>query len=340
MRRAGTAELSAVTGRLGGVQAQVGSAADLSLVARIDGLKVRDVRRALIETKVLVKTWTLRGTLHYIPAADVAVFGAAMRGAFADRIELLERVYEVSRADIDRLTGAIGDVLDATPRTRKELAAAVEHHLPERLRHILHSGWGSILHPAAYAGVLCFGPAQGQNVTFVRVEAWTGRPLTKISPDAAVLDLARRFLHANGPATAADFARWTGLSLARAKNAFRALEKDTVEVHVAGRRARILEPDLKDLLAAAFGGEVRLLPLFDVYTLAQAGRELMIDDEHRPLVYRKAGWISPVIVAEGRIVGIWSWQKSKLVLEPFRRLPAQVRHAAIADGERLRAALG
>lgn len=324
---------------LGGVQAQVGSAADLSLVARIDGLKVRDVRHALIETRVLVKTWTLRGTLHYIPAADVAVFGAAMTGAFSDRIALLERVYGVDRADIDRLNSAIGDALDATPRTRKELAAAVEHHLPDRIRHLLHSGWGSVLHPAAYAGILCFGPPEGQNVTFVRVDAWTGRPLPKISGDAAILELARRFLHANGPATSADFARWTGLSPARAKHAFQALDKEMVEVRVAGRRAAILASDREDLDTAEFDGEVRLLPLFDMYTLAQAGRDLMIDDEHRPLVFRKAGWISPVIAAEGRIVGTWSWQKAKLVLEPFGRLSARVRRAAIEDGERLRAAL-
>lgn len=339
MRRAAARELTAVAGGLGGIQAQVASAAELSLAARIDGLKMRDVRRALIETRVLVKTWTLRGTLHYIPAGDVAIYGAAMTGAFSDRIALLERAYGVGRADIDRLTAAIGEVLDATPRTRKELAAAVEHHLPERIRHLLHSGWGSVLHPAAYAGVLCFGPAQGQNVTFVRVDAWTGRPLPKISPDAAILSLARRFLHANGPATAPDFARWSGLSPARAGKAFGQLEKETLEVSVAGRRAILLASDVKDLAAAAFDGEVRLLPHFDVYTLAQAGRELMIAAEHRPRVFRKAAWISPVIVAEGRIVGTWSFQKGQVALEPFSPLGASVRRAAMADGERLRAAL-
>jgi len=339
IRRAPAWDLTAVAGGLGGVQAQVGSAADLALAARIEGLKVRDVRRALTETRVLVKTWTLRGTLHYIPAADVALFGAAMTGAFGDRAAVLERAYGVSRADIDRLTGAIGEALDATPRTRRELAAAVEHHLPERLRHLLHSGWGSLLHPAAYAGLLCFGPAEGPNVTFVRVDAWTGRPLRPMSSAEAVVGLARRFLHAYGPAAPGDFARWTGLSLASAKKAFSSLEKESLEVRVAGRRAWILKSDAPELGAARFDGEVRLLPHFDVYTLAQAGRHLMIADEHRPAVFRKAGWISPVIVAEGRIVGTWSWLKGKLVLEPFRTLSATVRRAAIADGERLRAAL-
>ncbi|HYM65895.1 MAG TPA: winged helix DNA-binding domain-containing protein [Patescibacteria group bacterium] len=339
MRRAPAKDLVSVAGELGGVQAQVASAAELSLAARIDGLSVRDVRRALIETRTLVKTWTLRGTLHYIPAGDVPVFGAAMTGAFSDRIALLERAYGIARADIERLTAAFADVLDATPRTRREIAAAVEHHLPENLRHMLHSGWGSILHPAAYAGILCFGPPHGQNVTFVRVDAWTGRPVTTISRDQAVADLARRFLHVNGPATHADFSRWTGLSPARARGAFLALEGETVQVSAAGRKATLLKSDEKDLAAAAFDGEVRLLPHFDVYTLAQAGRDLMIADAHRPLVYRKAAWISPVIVAEGRIVGTWSMQKGHVALEPFGRLTAATRRAAIADGERLRAAL-
>ena len=170
-RRGSVAELPSIVGELGGIQAQLASAAELSIAARIDGLKVRDVREALIDSRSLVKTWTLRGTLHYIPADDVALFGAALNGTVADRIPVLERVYGIGRADVDRLTSAIGEALDATPRTRAQLAASVESHLPERLRHLLLSGWGSVLHPAAHAGLLCFGPAQGQNVTFVNVEA-------------------------------------------------------------------------------------------------------------------------------------------------------------------------
>jgi len=338
-QRATAAQLAEVAGKLGGVQAQVASAAELSLVARIDGLKVKQVRDALIESRTLIKTWALRGTLHYIPANDVAVFGAAMTGAASDRIQVLERAYGMGRGDIERLTAAIGEVLDATPRTRGELAARIEHHLPERFRHMLHSGWGSVLHPAAYAGLLCFGPARGQNVTFVRVEAWTGRPLAAISPDAAVIELAHRYLHLNGPAAAGDFARWSGLSLARAKAGFKSIETELTQVAVAGRKAVVLKTDADDLAAAGFDGEVRLIPHFDVYTLAQAGRDLMIDEEHRPAVFRTAGWISPVILVEGRIVGTWALVKGKIDLQPFRRLSAVHRRAAIAEGARLLAAL-
>ncbi|MFI5283027.1 MAG: winged helix DNA-binding domain-containing protein [Candidatus Dormibacterales bacterium] len=338
-RRGSAAELTAIVGELGGIQAQMASAAEMSIAARIDGLKVKDVREALIDSRSLIKIWTLRGTLHYIPAHDVALFGAAMRGAVADRIPVLERVYGISRADVDRLTAAIGEALDATPRTRAQLAASVEQHLPERLRHLLLSGWGSVLHPAAHAGLLCFGPAQGQNVTFVKVEAWTNRPLMAISPEAASLALARRYLHVNGPAGAADFARWSGLSLARAKGAFESIASDLEQVVVAGRKAVILKQDATTLASAGFDGEVRLLPHFDVYTLAQAGRDLMISAEHRSAVYRKSGWISPVIVAEGRIAGTWTLTRGKISLEPFRRLDAVTRRAAKADGERLLGAL-
>jgi Winged helix DNA-binding domain len=338
-QRASPADLSAVVGELGGVQAQVASAAELSIVARIDGLKVKHVREALIETKSLIKTWTLRGTLHYIPASDVALFGAARTEAVSDRIPAMERVYGIGRADVDRLTAAIGEALDATPRTRAQLAASVEHLLPERLRHVLLSGWGSVLHPAAHAGGLCFGPPRGQNVTFVNVEAWTGRPLAATSPDAAVTELSRRYLHINGPAGPADFARWGGLSLGRAKKAFELLGQELTQVVVAGRKGAILKSDESALESAVFDGEVRLLPHFDVYTLAQAGRDLMIDPEHRPAVFRKAGWISPVIVVEGRIVGTWALGKGKISLEPFRRLRPATRRAAVEDGGRLLAAL-
>jgi hypothetical protein len=308
-------------------------------VARVEGLKVKDVRRALLETRTLVKTWTLRGTLHYIPATDVTLFGAAMTQAAVDRISILEKVYGGSRADFERLTEAIAQVLDATPRTREELAAAVEHLLPESLRFLLRSGWGSVLHPVAHAGLLCFGPAQGQNVTFVRVDAWTGLRLDDVSPDEAVATLARRYLHSYGPAAPADFARWTGLGPARAKEAFKSIAAETTQVQVAGRAAWILKKDAEALAASTLAGEVRLLPHFDVYTLGQADRDLTIAAEHRPKVYRRAAWISPVILVEGRIVGVWSMRKSELVLEPFGRMSRAHRRAALEEGDRLRAAL-
>ena len=63
--------------RVLGVQAQVMSAAELSVGARVDGLKQEDVERALWEDRTLVKTWAMRGTIHVLAAEDLPLVVAA-----------------------------------------------------------------------------------------------------------------------------------------------------------------------------------------------------------------------------------------------------------------------
>jgi Winged helix DNA-binding domain len=78
MHRAAKKDLSRVVGEIGGVQAQVMSAAELQAGVRVD-CRVDDVRDALWKSKNLVKTWLMRGTLHLTPAEDLPLFTAAMR---------------------------------------------------------------------------------------------------------------------------------------------------------------------------------------------------------------------------------------------------------------------
>ena len=63
--------------RIGGIQAQVLSAAELALWARAEGLSREDVQRALWQERTLVKTWAMRGTLHLMAAADLPLYAAA-----------------------------------------------------------------------------------------------------------------------------------------------------------------------------------------------------------------------------------------------------------------------
>ena len=65
-----------------------------------------------------------------------------------------------------------------------------------------------MLKPAARSGRLCFGPNRGQSVTFVRPEAWL-KSWRAVDPDAGLAEVARRYLRAYGPATAADLTAWT-----------------------------------------------------------------------------------------------------------------------------------
>ncbi len=113
--------------------------------------------------------------------------------------------------------------------------------------------------------------------------------------------LLRRYLRAFGPATAADFALWTGISLTEAREIWAREEADIAPVNVEGWTAAVLREDLDELAQARFERPlVRLLPYFDSFLLGHKEREHLVAMKHRPKVYRAQGWIAPVVLVDGR----------------------------------------
>jgi hypothetical protein len=90
---------------------------------------------------------------------------------------------------------------------------------------------------------------------------------------------------------------------------------------------------------------VRLLPLFDPYTVAvRRNGERPLSGPEKDLVYRKAGWISPVLLVDGEIAGVWEHTEGRgrirVEISPFARLPPAVADLATVEAQRLAAYLG
>jgi hypothetical protein len=140
-------------------------------------------------------------------------------------------------------------------------------------------------------------------------------------------EIARRFLHAYGPATAGDFGRWwmEDWSGRRVLPMLESLGDEPVVADVDGQPAWVLAADLPDLGATAPRNLARLLPAFDPWVIGMARREPAIDPSHIGRVYRQQGWVSPVILVNGEIAGIWrhtrTGRRLAVELEPFRPLP-------------------
>ena len=81
---------------------------------------------------------------------------------------------------------------------------------------------------------------------------------------------------------------------------------------------------------------MRLLPAFDPYVVAAPRKEkAVLAAAHRAAVYRPQGWLSPVLVVDGVIRGVWNREKDAITLTPFGRLAAAERAAASEEAERL-----
>jgi hypothetical protein len=114
------------------------------------------------------------------------------------------------------------------------------------------------------------------------------------------------YLRAFGPATAADFALWTGITLTDAREIWAREQAGFAAVNVAGWTAEVLHEDLDELAQADFGKPlVRLLPYFDTFLLGHKNRDHLVGIEHKPKVYRAQGWIAPVVLVDGRVSAVW-----------------------------------
>jgi hypothetical protein len=343
-RRRPRAEMLEVVSGIAGLHAQLMSSAELTLWARVEGLAAGDVERALWKARSLVKTWAMRGTLHLIVAAEYRLWLAAL-GTFRHFLKpAWLRAFRLSRAELERMVDAIAAALDGHALTREELARDVSRRTGSaRLGARVRGSWGSCLKPAAYRGQLCFAPGTGTNVRFTGPARWL--QLSRAAPidsERAHLALTRRFLAAYGPATREDYARWWGLTAARAGALIAALGAEVAPVEVEGARAWMLARDVDGAAGAEPPRSVRLLPAFDPYVIGASrhARALMPGD-FRGRVYRAQGWISPVLLVDGRMGGVWRHERKgrRLVvqLEPFVKLPAWVRSGAEDEATRLAA---
>jgi hypothetical protein len=340
--RAPKSKLAEVVGQMGAVQAQVMSAAELQVAVRVD-CTVEDVRDALWKQKSLVKTWLMRGTLHLTPAADLPLYTAAMSRRWIKPSQAWLKYFEVSEAEVWTMAEAIGQALDGSPRTREELIAIVAKGKPERVREALRSGWGGMLKPAARNGWLCFGPSRGQSVTFVSPRSWLGS-WRQLDPEQALVEVARRYVRAYGPANKPDFAYWWGHWTGVGAAGWAGLEAELVPVMVEGWRAHMLAIDLNHIPARPPGTSVQLLPHFDPFLLGHRNRDHLFEAEHRSKVSRTAGWISPVVLVDGRVEAVWAYtltrQRMRVEIKPFVTLAPKVVKQAGARVEAIAASLG
>jgi uncharacterized protein YcaQ len=347
-RRAPTGSMLAVASRLCGLHAQVMSSAELTVWARVEDLDRRAVQRALWEDRTLVKTWAMRGTLHLLPADELPLWHAALStsGRYL-RAAVWQKNFGITLEELDRLTEAVAAALDGRVMTREELVQEVARLTGSAaFGSNLAQSWGTILKPAAFAGHLCFGPSLGQRVQFTRPDTWLNTALPRMDPHAATAAIARRFLAAYGPATYHDLARWwNGGGVSNARRWIAALGEEVSAVEVDGAQAWMLAVHAREAREVPMCRSVRLLPGFDQYVItASHHAERLLPGDLRHRVYRPQGWISPVLLVNGRMHGVWRHEtkgsRVEVVIEPFVKAPMWVRRAAGEEVERLAAYFG
>jgi uncharacterized protein YcaQ len=344
-KRSPASKLTELTGRICGLHAQVLSSAELTLWARLKGISAGLVSRALWEDRSLVKLWAFRGTLHLLPASEYWMWQAGLSTYDHYLKPSWFKYFGLTREQFDEVMEAIGDSLEGQLLTREELAKAVADRtgsgdLGEKLRE----SWGAYLKPPSFNGRLCFAPNEGQKVRFTGPESWLGYR-KEVDPEEALAEITRRYLDSNGPVTREDYARWGAVSPAKALTRIKKLGDEAAEVDVEGTRCWMFSADVKKAAKAAPGQLVNLVPAFDQYVIAATKQvEHLTPGAFKPRIYRPQGWISPVLLVDGRMDGIWAHEvkggRLKVTVEPFVKLPKWAAAGAEEEAANLAKFLG
>ena len=317
-----TDDVAGVVRRLGAVQAQDLPGALTSLALRTTA-RSREAVLAACDAGQIVRSWPMRGTLHLVPAEDLGWM--LPLGTPRARVQAARHRAELGLTDADvERAGELA--LDTVPATREALFAVWER---AGLEPVKGRGY-HLLGALAESGLLCFGPMQGTEPVVVDVARWIPAP-RRLERDEALGEWARRYFRSHGPATRADFLRWTNIPAADVDTGIAVARPELASLDVDGTEY-LLDPAVPDRLAAhrrqALG--VHLLPGFDEFVLGYGRRDDVLEPEHVDrIVPGGNGVFRATVVHRGRIVGTWAAPRRRLEVTPFGTLDDRT-EAAVA----------
>jgi hypothetical protein len=282
---------------MGAIQAQDYAGAKWSIGLRLAKATEAGIEQA-IDDKKIVRTWAMRGTLHFVSPQDIQW----MLGLLAPRIIANNaRRYKELKLDghtFMRCNDVIANAMQSNgPLDRPALVAILEK------KGISTAGQRTpyLLQRAALDRIICQGVMRSNNPTFFLLGDMLLKTKT-LARDEALAELASRYFKSRGPAAFKDFVWWSGLSVPDARAALDAaapgLASTTMDNTVYWQSRTRTEPP-KETTA------LHLLPGFDEYLLSYKDRSASMDVKQLRSLTPANGMLPSTIVMNGRVVGMW-----------------------------------
>jgi hypothetical protein len=321
----------------------------LSAWARVDGMRVADLERALYEDRSLIRQLAMRRTLFVLPreTLPVALAGAGHRVAASERRRLIRDVEGAAlHADGARWLAEAGrQVVAALAGGREATSSELRDELPLLAGATAYGAgrpWGGqvpvgprVLTTLSASGQIVRASNVGAWTTsrprWTSMEAWLGQPLEAPAEADGVAGLVGAWLRAFGPGTAADLKWWLGSTMRAVRGALARLE--AVEVDLDGQVGHLLPDDLEPAEPVAPWGA--LLPPLDPTTMGWSERGWYLGD-HKALLFDGNGNAGPTVWWDGRIVGGWrQGDAGEVVLQMLEDVGADALDALEQEAARL-----
>ena len=309
---------------LGAVQAQDYLSALYAIGLRMNETKEAAVEKAIAD-KTIVRTWPMRGTLHFVPAEDAKWMLALLTPRIISRAQGIYRQSGLDKNVFVKSRKLVTKALQGGNQLeRKEIYAILEMaKISTSETRGLH-----ILGFLAQEGLICFGSRMGKKQSFVLLDEWI--PVSKnLKGNEALAELAKRYFTSHGPASLQDFAWWSGLTVSAAKEGLNPVKNFFVEEKINGQSFWMTGQTFVNTKTLS----TYLLPAYDEYLVAYRDRSAALETIHTKNVLNSNGIFSPSLIINGKVEGTWrrTIDKNEVLLQilPFKPL-SQIKKRAIS----------
>ncbi|GAB1420898.1 winged helix DNA-binding domain-containing protein [Anaerolineales bacterium] len=291
-----------VVKHLGAIQAQDYKQSLWAIGSRMRSAKVEMIE-ASIEKVSILRTWAMRGTIHYLPAEDTQWMLDLCASKILSGSKKRMQDLGLNNSIISRCEQIFRDAF----RGEKALSRAYLLQLLEEAGIGTEGQRGyHILWHLGHRGVIAIGPMLGTQQSFILLEDRV-KNMRSFSREEALITLVDRYFKSHSPATEQDFARWSGLNLTETRQGIEGIKDQLYQKEIDS----ILYYFHQDSLLPSRGSEpvVKLLAAYDEFILGYKDRSMVLPVEHKDKIAPgNNGVFQPVVVVNGAVVGIWKRQ--------------------------------
>ena len=288
---------------LGAAQSQDYAGAKWSLGLRLRPASDAGIDKAFNDGDIL-RTHVMRPTWHFVTPEDIRWMQAltaprvhAVNASMGRQLGL-DATLLVRSADIITRSLEGGCQL-----TRNELKSELERAGVPVTGGIDRSGQrlAYIVMWAELEGLICSGPRRGKQFTYMLLEERAPQAIT-MPRGEALAELVRRYFGSHGPATEADFSRWSGLTLADTRQGIEAVANEFHGEEVGGQVYWFANDALPPRDPSPTG---YVFSIYDEYTIGYKDRSAIGEQDHGKVLQAMGNALQNVIIVDGRIVGTW-----------------------------------
>jgi hypothetical protein len=280
---------------MGAVQAQDFFGSLWGIGQRLKETVVESQVEKAVNDRTIVRTWPMRGTLHFVSPKDARWMLKYLTPRVVSRTASLYRQAELDKKIFTKSKKLWIKALEGGHQlTRDEM-----YKVLERAKISTANTRGLfILGYVAQEGVICFGSRKGKQQTFALLDEWLPS-FPMLNKDEALAELALRYFKSHGPALLEDFMWWAGLPKSEAALALADVKSKLTEEMINGKTYYFYSSTTPGKINSA---TAYLLPTYDEYGIAYKDRDSIID----PADHKKIGGIfTSGIMMNGKIIGAW-----------------------------------